>query len=851
MHAPVLVPRQKLKCSKRLPVCNACTAANIECTYSKTARKAPQRRPKGYVRDLELKVRSLEAMASLSRALHPGMSAQSASPNATSVSPPPLSAQSQPTPDQTVVVRNFPFDPDSTAFLINASLSASASSGSHSKGPQASSTSRNSDTGQLDTSATSSSSSLPGAFSRLVEIDDSGRPIDDAQVDRSRADVARAETNGFQFEIPTTQARELAHIFSIDAFSLSLSSAVVVPKPERRADLLDIFVKHIHIRQPCFHIRSFLRRFDSFSPFLIYSLYTHICATNFNKAPSAREQGSIYFHVAKSLMPDALTKPSLSHVFSLLMIAHQELVTDESGSMMYVGLAARMAQQLGLFSEAPHLARLPPKTVEQEMRRRIGWLIYDIDRLSSLYTHVPPAIRTNEINLGIPMSDDLWSVCDLPEEHTIQENSARGLTAFYNEAPVFGPDYPAQKTNPPIGNPWIEQAKLTRIYSRITDFLARARSLPEADAKVEQSLLDLSLDQWHRSMEKAIQIIRVPVTSFAALSCENATWHYAFLPFRYAVARIALHLPQIVAIAKEGIEMTTMLGSIGSDIGATAASVLLPGGSSSLFPQAALGSNAGPAVFDTQPSSVAPLLSMAPFQPLPQSLMLIDTALSTSASSSVSSSTMPGSAVMPLHAPQHANSSATKGLVGQPGIGITGDPIKNDLRAGASPAAPMPPSAVQAYLFDRASRCPSFAIGLHVADEAAHLLEKLIETNPTIRGAPHSFENCFLFTASVLLIARQFLPPEGITLRIGSPANMQTPAGQSGGSPGTSQSDQPAQAFLTLCQSRVLNKHVEAHATAFRTLAPMTLSASMRQKTFAVMRGADLSTLIQLIEENV
>lgn len=120
--------------------------------------------------------------------------------------------------------------------------------------------------------------------------------------------------------------------------------------------------------------------------------------------------GEPFADKAKRLLIPLLALPSLEVVQSLVLLTYQEFATDrDSGLWMYAGMAIRMAQDIGLEKE-PLPVRSPngngspdisdignqPRAEgqpalptfkserEREIRRRVFWTVYFLDRLTSM-----------------------------------------------------------------------------------------------------------------------------------------------------------------------------------------------------------------------------------------------------------------------------------------------------------------------------------------------------------------------------------------------------------------------------------------------------------------------------------
>lgn len=150
-------------------------------------------------------------------------------------------------------------------------------------------------------------------------------------------------------------------------------------------------------------------------------------------------QGQPFARRAMSAMVDALSCPTLSVVQSCLLLAYEEFGSNrDSGLWMYLGIAIRMAQDLGLEKvqgmDYPYgRAGLIPRNVRSghaskavgdeapglktcdgieraKQRERVDtlWCIFFLDRVISSGTGRPVTLRDEDIELAFPLHTESW-----------------------------------------------------------------------------------------------------------------------------------------------------------------------------------------------------------------------------------------------------------------------------------------------------------------------------------------------------------------------------------------------------------------------------------------------------------
>jgi hypothetical protein len=197
------------------------------------------------------------------------------------------------------------------------------------------------------------------------------------------------------------------------------------------------------------------------------------------------EHGQAFAQRAKSAIPDAFPCPSVAVVQAALLLAYDEFgASRDSGLWMYLGIAIRMAQDLGMQSVGglkyegrkgptpnsvksdPDGARHPEQLTssdnhgtsaeEQEQRaaerERLDtfWSIFFLDRVISSGTGRPVTLRDRDIEISFPSLDEI-------------DSSGWPLP------------YPAL-------------IRIIHLYGRVTDLLNRIRSAADITADLQKQL---------------------------------------------------------------------------------------------------------------------------------------------------------------------------------------------------------------------------------------------------------------------------------------------------------------------------------------------------------------------------
>lgn len=178
--------------------------------------------------------------------------------------------------------------------------------------------------------------------------------------------------------------------------------------------------------------------------------------------------GFEYFTYALALLPDIHEECSVLGVETLAYVGYfMQNMNRRDASFLYIGIALRMAINLGLHQEVPDNATL--KAADREHRRRVWWSIYSLDRILSLKSGNPIAIADEDIGVRVPSQ--------LPGE---AEDSPVVVLRYYTE--------------------------LSRILGEITTLIYRRTSHTAQSLTTAVHSILLSLTRWEDSLPKALRL---------------------------------------------------------------------------------------------------------------------------------------------------------------------------------------------------------------------------------------------------------------------------------------------------------------------------------------------------------
>ncbi|KAI8060549.1 fungal-specific transcription factor domain-containing protein [Gongronella butleri] len=235
----------------------------------------------------------------------------------------------------------------------------------------------------------------------------------------------------------------------------SLSSFSTWPMPSRPVQLKLVGLFYTH----CPHLSAVLPRHLFYhqtdtngpliTPFLLCTMFAH-AAQHDNELAA---QSHAFYVAARQMVDEFIDAPRISTVLGLFFLAFYD--DDSAGSTttrqwMYSGMAARMVVALGLYS--PNYTSHEMSLSDVELRKRVVWTAFIMDRLASTLMERPPTLTSDMIH-GIA-----WP-CPLPEETAQDER--RVIHAFAqlcqlmlileNIAAFFSQNHTKHSSHPPSG----------------------------------------------------------------------------------------------------------------------------------------------------------------------------------------------------------------------------------------------------------------------------------------------------------------------------------------------------------------------------------------------------------------
>ncbi|KAI8925518.1 fungal-specific transcription factor domain-containing protein [Entophlyctis helioformis] len=353
---------------------------------------------------------------------------------------------------------------------------------------------------------------------------------------------------------------------------------VAAPKLDIRLDLLDLFFRYIHCSRPVLSRKDFMADLEAQPPFLLYAMYAY--ASHIAVAlgqPLAPDHGAGYYEAAKKLLDGVIESPSFANLYGISLLSVVAVGTGRPHGVLFLGLAVRMGQRMKLYEESDaYMAVHTPSPRTIELRRRMWWFLYELDRTISFHAQVPFLINEEDVQIGYPLSDQYEDDCIMdapaaqttaqtaPSPHTSRTtlgafpictetsqdsrassraSSGQGTTGSATVGDLLSPvsaNPATQQRDAAMAQvPFVHHMKLLRIFGRVVRFLQQTGN-PQEHSSMEMSLLQLSLCQWFEQLPAWMQL---PSKAYGCDPFDQQTpsWTVAHMQGFFCFTRILLH----------------------------------------------------------------------------------------------------------------------------------------------------------------------------------------------------------------------------------------------------------------------------------------------------------------------
>jgi hypothetical protein len=252
------------------------------------------------------------------------------------------------------------------------------------------------------------------------------------------------------------------------------------------------------------------------------------------------EYGQAFAQRAKSAIPDAFPCPSVAVVQAALLLAYDEFgASRDSGLWMYLGIAIRMAQDLGMQTlqglKFEGFAGPTPKSLKTDLNGR--------------ETHTPSSFVSNNPEEQEQRAaererlDTFWSVFFL--DRVISSGTGRPVTLRDRDIEISFPSL--DDVDPASGwpSPFPALIRIIHLYGRVTDLINRIRDASDISDDLQKQLASLE-DRLTLIYQNLSPKLHFNAVNFQQYVKYNQGTNFLLLHCWFHVLIVLLHQPTLL-----------------------------------------------------------------------------------------------------------------------------------------------------------------------------------------------------------------------------------------------------------------------------------------------------------------
>ncbi|KAJ1972162.1 hypothetical protein H4R35_004831 [Dimargaris xerosporica] len=156
--------------------------------------------------------------------------------------------------------------------------------------------------------------------------------------------------------------------------------------------------------------------------------------------------GEMYFEKAKALAVSAMSAATLENIQAFILLGLYEIGRGKETAWMYIGIATRMAQRMGLnrIDTNPNRSHSSKEWMQRETKRRVWWLTFITENLASLAMSRPPSLHPDDCKVHHPSDEqDIKEFTSPTDESTTESLGSRGSSSFAPDPSSMGHQQPS------------------------------------------------------------------------------------------------------------------------------------------------------------------------------------------------------------------------------------------------------------------------------------------------------------------------------------------------------------------------------------------------------------------------
>ncbi|KAG0343399.1 hypothetical protein BG005_002434, partial [Podila minutissima] len=371
--------------------------------------------------------------------------------------------------------------------------------------------------------------------------------------------------NGYLM-VPLRLREHREWMFQKEAAIARLEMEMPLPPRDLAEHLIDCYFSYVHPNLPIIHKPTFMRQYRNSDPskrppaVLLHAMFAIASRFSTNPEITGRDPeafGDEYFDRAKRLVDLEYELPRQSSIQALLLMVNYRFTSAKSGGRVWVmlGMAIRMAQDLGMHRSSARW-HLPP--LETEIRKRLWWACYVMDRWASACLGRPVGIDDNDCDVDYPCSmEQDWADADGnpvspgQDVEQVKQKATLALTYFVETiklAEIVGHILQRVYSAKTRGHDrTMVSSTIVELDNNLTKWLLSLPSELKYDHKVDVKNLDRSVANIHLSYYSVLILLHRPHMTPTALTKSKLSESMPSLNICVSAANSITHLGERLA----------------------------------------------------------------------------------------------------------------------------------------------------------------------------------------------------------------------------------------------------------------------------------------------------------------
>ncbi|KAG0181777.1 hypothetical protein DFQ29_007105 [Apophysomyces sp. BC1021] len=381
------------------------------------------------------------------------------------------------------------------------------------------------------------------------------------ETEASLAELSTISHNGPHIVSPTSFS---SHSFPSPTVNVSPRSATnshmngdLLPPMDVIEHLVQLYFDYLYTCNPIFDRTTLMRdiREKRCSDFLILCILS--VSARFSERSNVKENppwhsGEKYASKARSLLIHAIDEPSISNVQALVLLALHEYGCARGPRSWIMALELGLNKEIDMEDDLGE-TQSADRWMEQELRRRLFWNIFTVDKLTSASTGRPSFLQEEDCDVFLPSDEDGWTRGQFYTETLDRSRIVHFNVRSLRDSNLLGVSTSVSSVSTGGRRAQLScsahQMRLIALLGKVTTFINRGSKkkdiLAPFDPTSEFSRLDRQIEDWYEQLPLHMKNTPANFERYRT-NMTMDTSRYALAHMLHNALIVLLHRPSLV-----------------------------------------------------------------------------------------------------------------------------------------------------------------------------------------------------------------------------------------------------------------------------------------------------------------